>query len=170
MGHATSSLTAAGSSAASSLTAAGGSDQEQTRAPVTSSLTKDWWSRPTYEDIPVEWPTQDESFNAWLKSDSGKPDPPVAAPDQQPHGGRPEMQLGSSGPSSPPVVSSLTAADDKFSGYSLRALCRKHADKTYDQLVNEVEKFDPVTAATKYNFNMWRSTDPIGKQLTTDLN
>ena len=85
MSHATSSLTAAGSSAASSLTAAGGSDrtvadQEQTRAPVTSSLTKDWWSNPTYEDVPVEWPTRDESFYAWLKSDSGKPDPPVAAP------------------------------------------------------------------------------------------
>ena len=48
-------------------------------------------------------------------------------------------------------------------------MCRKHADKTYDQLVNEVEKFDPVTAATKYNFNVWRSTDPVGKQLTTAL-
>jgi len=46
------------------------------------------------------------------------------------------------------------------------AMCRKHADKTYLQLVDECETFDPVSAARNYNFDMWLSTDPIGKQFT----
>ena len=48
-------------------------------------------------------------------------------------------------------------------------MCRKHAGKTYDQLVNECETFDPVTAAKNYNFDMWLSTDPISKQFTAAI-
>ena len=87
MGPATSSLTAAGSSAASSLTAAGGSDrtvanQERMRA----------------EAAPAIWPIGDEKFAAWLRPKSGQPDPPSVAPVQQPPAASLSCSLGALGP------------------------------------------------------------------------
>jgi hypothetical protein len=46
------------------------------------------------------------------------------------------------------------------------AMCRKYADKPYSKLVDACETFDPVSAARDYNFDMWLSADPIGKQFT----
>ena len=112
-----------------------------------------------------DWRTQDPGFYTWVN----KPDPPVAASDQQPHGSRPEKQFGIFGPIPPPVASSPKAAGDKSAGYSQKPLCREHANKTYDELVDQFEKFDPVPAARKYNFNMCKKTDPIGKQFTTRI-
>ena len=118
VGHAASSLTAAGSSSASSLTAAGGSDRaaadQRTSAPVSTDLVspsvKDCWYTSN------DWRTQDTGFHAWLN----KSDPPVAASDQQPHGSRPETQFGIFGPIPPPVASSPKAAGDKSAGFHKR--------------------------------------------------
>ena len=168
VGHAASSLTAAGSSSASSLTAAGGSDRaaadQRTSAPVPTDLVspsvKDCWYTSN------DWRTQDPGFHAWLN----KSDPPVAASDQQPHGSRPEKQFGIFGSIPPPVASSPKAAGDKSAGYSQKALCLEHANKTYDELVDEFEKFDPVPAARKYNFNMCKNTDPHWQAVYNKVN
>ena len=130
-------------SADSSLTAAGGSDQTVVDA-----------ERINAEDASARWPSHN----------SGQPYPPFVAPVQQPPGSWPRLQSEGSGPSVLPAVSSFTAADGKYPGYPQMAMCRMYADKSYSQLVDACEKFDPVSAASDYNFHMWLSADPIGKQ------
>ena len=106
---------------------------------------------PESTDIPS--PTVDDPWRAnWLMKS------PVAYP-----------QFGIFGSIPAPVASSLTAAGDKPVKYSQKTLCVEHADKTYAEMVTELEKFDPISAARDYNFTMSKSTDPVGKQITTRL-
>ena len=105
-----------------------------------------------------DWRTQNIGSQVW----PSKSDPPIAASDQQPHGSRSETQFGIFGSIPPPVASSPKAAGDKSAGYSQKALCLEHADKTYDEMVYEFEKFDPVKAARNYNFTMSKNTDQQG--------
>ena len=49
------------------------------------------------------------------------------------------------------------------------AMCRKHVGKTYEELVDVCNTFDPVSAAKNYNLDMWLSTDPISKQFTAAI-
>ena len=80
---------------------------------------------PESTDIPS--PTVDDPWRAnWLMKS------PVAYP-----------QFGIFGSIPAPVASSLTAAGDKPVKYSQKTLCVEHADKTYAEMVEELEEVRP---------------------------
>ena len=162
VGHAACSLTAVGSSPASSPTAAGG-------GVVTRSVQDDPMEHehdqlimaPESTNIPA--PTVEDPWRA--RSTPGGPGwilkPPVA---YQTH-----PQFGIFGSMPGPIASSLTAAGDQPVKYSQKSLCVEYISKSYEEMVAEFDKFDPVAAAREYDFTMSKSTDPVEKQIAARL-
>jgi len=67
------------------------------------------------------------------------------------------------------VIGSFTAKDGRYTGYPSMQLAEEFAGKTYKELYNAVSSYDPVPDAKDYNFDLFKTGDPVSKQWADSL-